>query len=68
MPVWEVYADDRVKAYGTYESALKDAPTTPSADNFRMFMYASGTTPNREVGVKLKLENATDVILCSTLV
>jgi hypothetical protein len=68
MPVFEVYADDRSVVHGTLEGTLKDAPATPDDDKFRMYFYASGTTPNREVGIKIKMEDGNDYILCSALV
>jgi hypothetical protein len=68
MPVFEVYADDRSVVHGTLEGTLKDAPATPAADKFRMYFFASGTTPNREVGVKIIMEDGNEYILCSVLV
>ena len=43
------------------------APATPSADIIRTYVTASGTTPNREVAYKVKLENGDEVILASVL-
>jgi hypothetical protein len=68
MPIWEVYADDRAKLYGTLEGTLKTAPSTPDANAFRLYFYASGTTPNREVGIKVVLEDGNSFVLCSSLV
>ena len=68
MPVFEVYADDRVVSYGTFQQSLKSAPSTPSDNNSYTYLYASGTTPNREVGIKMKFEDGTEFIVASTIV
>jgi len=69
LPVFEVFADDdRARISGSLEMGLKNVPATPAADNSRMYLYASGTTPNREIGIKMKLEDDEEIILCSALV
>jgi hypothetical protein len=68
MPIWEVYADDKVVSYGTFQQSLKSAPSTPDANNYYYYMYASGTTPTREVGVKMKFEDGIEFIVASTIV
>ncbi len=68
LPVWEVYADDRVVAYGTFQSSLKDAPGTPAADNSYSYITASGTTPTREIAAKIKFEDGSEFVIASVLV
>jgi len=68
MPVWEVYDDDRVVTYGTYQNSLKSEPGSPSSGSSYTFLYTTGVSPTKEIGVKIKLENGTEYILASTLV
>jgi hypothetical protein len=68
LPVFEVYADDRVVVHGATEVVAKDAPSTPAADNARLYVTASGATPNREIALNVKFEDGTVVILSSVLV
>jgi len=44
------------------------APGTPSADTVKIYVTASGTSPNREVAWKIKNENGDETIISSVLI
>lgn len=44
------------------------SPSTPSADTSKMYMTSSGSSPNREVALKMKNELGDEIIISSVLV
>jgi hypothetical protein len=53
---------------GAIRMAAMSAPTTPVANSIKTYVTAAGITPTREIAWKVKLEDATEVILASILV
>jgi hypothetical protein len=53
---------------GALSMLAMSAPNTPATDKVAVYVTASGTTPNREVAWKVKMPDATEIILASVLV
>jgi hypothetical protein len=68
VPVFEVYADDRVVVHGTLHMDTKDTPATPAVNNVYLYLTASGTTPSRTIALNVKFEDGNSYVIASTLV
>jgi hypothetical protein len=55
-------------AANAMEIASMTAPASPAGDNVRVFVTASGTTPNRVVSYIVKFEDGTEVVIASRVV
>lgn len=66
--IYDVLNDDEDAEFGLIEFSPRIAPTVVDVDTLVLYMTETGTTPNKELALKIKNEDGEEIIISTTLV